>query len=308
MSATSANIIPLPVASAEPAAAPAPATAAAEPVAADSAPAYQPVPRWRQHLAAFARTGIPPLLTIALLLLVWQLLCARPGASLPAPSKVLEDTWQLISDPFFDNGGTDKGLFWHMRASLKRVAYGYAIAAVVGVALGALIGCSVWAMRGLDPLFQVLRTIPPLAWLPLSLAAFRDGEPSAIFVIFITAVWPIIINTSIGIRNIPSDYRNVARVVQLNGVEYFLKIMLPAAAPYIFSGLRIGVGLSWLAIVAAEMLIGGVGVGFFIWDAWNSSRISDIVLALFYVGLVGFALDRIVSWIGRWVARGTSVS
>ena len=112
MSATSANIIPLPVASAEPAAAPAPATAAAEPVAADSAPAYQPVPRWRQHLAAFARTVIPPLLTIALLLLVWQLLCARPGASLPAPSKVLEDTWQLISDPFFDNGGTDKGLFW----------------------------------------------------------------------------------------------------------------------------------------------------------------------------------------------------
>lgn len=306
MSATSANIIPLPVASAEPAAAPAPATAAAEPVAADSAPAYQPVPRWRQHLAAFARTVIPPLLTIALLLLVWQLLCARPGASLPAPSKVLEDTWQLISDPFFDNGGTDKGLFWHMLASLKRVAYGYAIAAVVGVALGALIGCSVWAMRGLDPLFQVLRTIPPLAWLPLSLAAFRDGEPSAIFVIFITSIWPIIINTAVGIRNIPQDYQNVARVLRMNAWEYSTIIMLPAAAPYIFTGLRIGIGLSWLAIVAAEMLIGGTGIGFFIWDAWNSSLISDIILALVYVGLTGFFLDRLIAFAGRLATRGTA--
>ena len=150
--------------------------------------------------------------------------------------------------------------------------------------------------------------MPPLAWLPLSLAAFRDGEPSAIFVIFITAIWPIIINTAVGIRNIPSDYRNVARVLQLNGLEYFTKIMLPAAAPYIFTGLRIGIGLSWLAIVAAEMLIGGVGIGFFIWDAWNSSLISDIILALIYVGIVGFVLDRIVAFIGNRVTRGTAAS
>jgi nitrate/nitrite transport system permease protein len=152
----------------------------------------------------------------------------------------------------------------------------------------------------------VLRTVPPLAWLPISLAGFRDGHPSAIFVIFITAVWPIIINTSVGIRNIPQDYRNVSRVIRLNGIEYFWKIMLPAAAPYIFSGLRIGVGLSWLAIVAAEMLIGGVGIGFFIWDAWNSSRISDIILALLYVGFVGYLLDRLVAWVGRLVTRGTA--
>ena len=137
---------------------------------------------------------------------------------------------------------------------------------------------------------------------------FQDGQPSAIFVIFITSIWPIIINTSIGIRNIPEDYRNVARVIRLNGIEYFIKIMLPAAAPFIFSGLRIGVGLSWLAIIAAEMLIGGVGIGFFIWDAWNSSRISDIILALIYVGLIGFILDRVVAWIGRIVTRGTSAS
>jgi nitrate/nitrite transport system permease protein len=195
---------------------------------------------------------------------------------------------------------------WQILASLERVAIGYSLAVVVGVALGVLVGQSTWALRGLDPLFQVLRTVPPLAWLPLSLAGFQDGNPSAIFVIFITAIWPIIINTSVGIRNIPEDYRNVSRVIQHNGIEYFWKIMLPAAAPYIFSGLRIGVGLSWLAIVAAEMLIGGVGIGFFIWDAWNSSLISDIVLALVYVGIVGFILDRCVAWVGNKITRGTS--
>ena len=195
---------------------------------------------------------------------------------------------------------------WQLLASLERVAYGYALAVVVGVALGVLVGQSTWAMRGLDPLFQILRTVPPLAWLPLSLAGFKDSHPSALFVIFITAIWPIIINTSVGIRNIPEDYRNVAKVLRLNGLEYFHKIMLPAAAPYIFSGLRIGVGLSWLAIIAAEMLIGGVGIGFFIWDAWNASRISDIILALVYVGVVGFILDRLVLFVGNRITRGTS--
>jgi nitrate/nitrite transport system permease protein len=251
---------------------------------------------------------IPPVVVIALVIGLWELLCSKPGASLPPPSKVLSDTWELVVDPFFDRGGLDKGLFWHMSASLQRVALGYALAAVVGVALGTLVGQSTWAMRGLDPIFQVLRTVPPLAWLPLALAAFRNGQPSAIFVIFITAIWPIIINTAVGIRNIPLDYRNVSQVLRLNQLEYFFKIMVPAAAPYIFTGLRIGIGLSWLAIVAAEMLIGGVGIGFFIWDAWNSSRISEIILALIYVGLVGFILDRIVATAATIVTRGTAAN
>jgi nitrate/nitrite transport system permease protein len=251
---------------------------------------------------------LPPLVILGVLLLIWQLLGSRPGAALPAPTKVVQDTWELIVRPFYDNGGNDVGIAWQLLASLKRVAYGYSLAVIVGVSLGVLVGQSTWALRGLDPLFQVLRTVPPLAWLPISLAGFRDGHPSAIFVIFITSIWPIIINTSIGIRNIPEDYRNVAKVIRLNGLEYFAKIMLPAAAPFIFSGLRIGVGLSWLAIIAAEMLIGGVGIGFFIWDAWNSSRISDIILALVYVGLVGFALDRVVAFIGNKVTRGTAAS
>src|SRR3954467_8075414 len=251
---------------------------------------------------------VPPLIVLALLMLFWELVCRRAGSALPPPSKVFKDTKELIFDPFFDHGGIDKGLFWHLSASLQRVALGYALACIAGVALGTLVGQSLWAMRGLDPIFQVLRPVPPLAWLPLSLAAFRDGQPSAIFVIFITSIWPIIINTAVGIRNIPQDYRNVAAVVQLNPLEFFWKVMIPAAAPYIFTGLRIGIGLSWLAIVAAEMLIGGVGIGFFIWDAWNSSHISEIILALFYVGIIGFVLDRLIAGAGKIVTRGTALN
>jgi nitrate/nitrite transport system permease protein len=260
------------------------------------------------RLGNLAASVVPPVVVIALLLVIWELLCRRAGSTLPPPSRVINDTWELIVDPFFDHGGLDKGLFWHLSASLQRVALGYALASLVGVALGTLVGQSTWAMRGLDPIFQVLRTVPPLAWLPLSLAAFRNGQPSAIFVIFITAIWPIIINTAVGIRNIPQDYRNVAQVLRLNHFEFFWKIMVPSAAPYIFTGLRIGIGLSWLAIVAAEMLIGGVGIGFFIWDAWNSSHISEIILALLYVGLTGFVLDRIVAGIATVVTRGTAAN
>ena len=260
------------------------------------------------HVKAVLARVVPPIVVLAAFLLFWQVACSRPTSGLPPPSRVVTDAWDVIAHPFYDNGGTDKGLFWQILASLQRVALGFALAAVMGILTGTLIGQSDWAMRGLDPIFQVLRTIPPLAWLPLSLAAFRDGQPSAIFVIFITSIWPIIINTAVGIRNIPQDYRNVAAVVRLNPVEFFFKIMLPAAAPYIFTGLRIGVGLSWLAIVAAEMLIGGVGIGFFIWDAWNSSHISEIIVALVYVGVVGFVLDRLVAAVGGLVTRGTSAA
>ncbi|HET7256805.1 MAG TPA: nitrate ABC transporter permease [Xanthobacteraceae bacterium] len=259
-------------------------------------------------LGAVATRTIPPLVMLGLILAVWQILCMKPGATLPAPSKIWSDAYDLIVDPFFVAGPQDIGLGWRVLISLQRVAVGYGLAGVIGILLGTLIGQSVWAMRGLDPIFQVLRTISPLAWLPISLAAFRDSQPSAIFVIFITAVWPIIINTAVGIRNIPQDYRNVAAVLRLNHLEFFYKIMIPSAAPYIFTGLRIGIGLSWLAIVAAEMLTGGVGIGFFIWDAWNSSRLSDIVVALVYIGLVGFVLDRIVAGVATVVTRGTAAS
>jgi nitrate/nitrite transport system permease protein len=259
-------------------------------------------------LGAAAARVLPPLITLALILTVWQILCMKPGATLPSPTKIWSEAYDLIVDPFFVAGPQDIGLGWRVLTSLQRVSIGYGLAGLVGILLGTIIGQSVWAMRGLDPIFQVLRTISPLAWLPISLAAFRDSQPSAIFVIFITSVWPIIINTAVGIRNIPQDYRNVAAVLRLNHLEFFWKIMIPSAAPYIFTGLRIGIGLSWLAIVAAEMLTGGVGIGFFIWDAWNSSRLSDIVVALVYIGGIGFVLDRLVAAVATFVTHGTAAN
>ena len=243
-------------------------------------------------------------IAIVIFLTIWQLLCMSPTASLPGPIKVIEDTWELIIDPFFDNGGTDVGLFWQILASLKRVAIGFTLSAIVGIIAGMILGSSRFIYDAVDPIFQVLRTVPPLAWLPISLAAFQDSQPSAIFVIFITAIWPIIINTAVGVQQVPQDYKNVALVLQLSKWKYFTEILFPATIPYVFTGLRIGIGLSWLAIVAAEMLIGGVGIGFFIWDAWNSSYISEIILALVYVGIVGLLLDRSVELIGAFLLKG----
>jgi nitrate/nitrite transport system permease protein len=257
---------------------------------------------------SLANNFIPPLVCAAIILLIWQIAFGRPGATLPSPLVVWKEASDLIIDPFFRNGPQDIGLGWRTLTSLQRVGIGFSLASAVGILVGAIVGQSVWAMRGLDPIFQILRTVPPLAWLPISLAAFRDSQPSAIFVIFITSIWPILINTAVGVRNIPQDFRNVSKVLRLNHFEFFWKIMLPSAAPYIFTGLRIGIGLAWLAIVAAEMLTGGVGIGFFIWDAWNSSRLPDIVVALFYIGAVGFVLDRIVGFIGDLVARGASAT
>jgi nitrate/nitrite transport system permease protein len=260
---------------------------------------------WLNNVLA---TVLPPLIVTLALVLIWEMAASGPKSGLPAPSKIWTEAKDLIVDPFFVNGPQDIGLGLRVATSLQRVLIGFALAAVVGIALGTLVGQSVWATRGLDPIFQVLRTVPPLAWLPIALAAFRDSAPSAIFVIFITAIWPIIINTAVGIRNIPQDYRNVAAVLQLNPAEFFWRVMIPSAAPYMFTGLRIGIGLSWLAIVAAEMLTGGVGIGFFIWDAWNSSRLSDIVVALIYIGVVGFILDRLVAWVGHYAARGAAAA
>ena len=251
---------------------------------------------------------IPPVIVIALALVVWEMLCRKAGATLPPPSRVLADTWELIVDPFFDRGGIDKGLFWHLSASLQRVALGYALAAAPASRSARWSANRPGRCAGS---IRSSRCCAPCRRSPGCRSRSRrsaTASPSAIFVIFITAIWPVIINTAVGIRNIPQDYRNVAAVLRLNHLEFFCKIMVPSAAPYIFTGLRIGIGLSWLAIVAAEMLIGGVGIGFFIWDAWNSSHISDIILALVYVGIIGFVLDRIVAGIATIVTRGTAAN
>jgi len=243
---------------------------------------------------------ILPILGIAVFLGLWELVTTVFKLSLPGPFKAVKESWQYIAHPFFNNGPNDKGLGWQLFASLQRVAIGYSLAAAVGVLFGILIGRFAFLHRSVDPIFQLLRTVPPLAWLPISLAIFNKANPSAIFVIFITALWPILINTSVGVMRISDDFENVAKVYQIRGRRYFFKILLPASAPFIFTGLRISIGMAWLAIVAAEMLTGGVGIGFFIWDSWNSSRMSDIVISVVYVGLIGLALDRLVAFAGKY--------
>jgi len=265
------------------------------------------------RIRGLALAVLPTVLMIAVLLMVWEIACSGKEAALPTPSEVWTESYEVIMHPlkgvemdglgFKIQDGGDVGIAGHILTSLARVAFGFSLSAVVGVALGILIGQSKLAYRALDPLFQILRTVPPLAWLPISLAIFQQAQPSAIFLIFITAIWPVILNTAAGVQNIPMTYRNVAKVLSLNPVEYFLKIMLPATVPHMFTGLRIGIGMSWLAIVAAEMVQGGTGIGFFIWDSYNSSLLTDTIVALVWIGLIGFSLDRIVGWIGRRVAR-----
>lgn len=241
---------------------------------------------------------VPPIVAIAIFLVLWQLFTAIPGATLPGPIKVVQDTWILIGYPFYDRGGTDKGLFWQVWASLQRVAIGYTLAAIVGIALGILVGMNKTMSKALDPIFQFLRTVPPLAWVPIALAALQQNQPAALFVIFITAIWPILINTAVGVKQIPQDYNNVAKVLKLSQKKYFLKILFPAALPYIFTGLRIAIGLSWLAIIAAEIVMSGiVGIGFFIWNAYQNGQVSEIILALFYIGTVGLLLDKAMGWV-----------
>jgi bicarbonate transport system permease protein len=250
---------------------------------------------------------IPAIGGIVAFLVVWQLLTAIGLIKLPGPIEVVtnERTRTYLFYPFFDRGGIDKGLFWQTLESLKRVLIGYSLAAVVGIGLGILIGVSPIINKALDPIFQFLRTVPPLAWVPLSLAALQQNQPAALFVIFITAVWPILINTAVGVQQIPQDYINVKQVLQLSNQKFFFKILIPSALPYIFTGLRIAIGLAWLAIIAAEIVMSGiVGIGFFIWDAYQNNYIPDIILALVYIGGVGLILDRIVGWIQTRIVPG----
>jgi len=241
-----------------------------------------------------------PIMGLLGFLALWQILSSTGLIKLPGPINIISEksTRTLLLYPFFDRGGTDKGLFWQTLASFERVAKGYSLAAVVGIGVGILVGTTPVIDKALDPLFQFLRTVPPLAWVPIALAALRQNEPAALFVIFITSVWPILLNTAVGVKQIPQDYRNVARVLQLSRQKYFFKILIPSALPYIFTGLRISIGLAWLAIIAAEIIMSGiVGIGFFIWNAYTDDRVGEVILALVYIGAVGLILDRVIGWI-----------
>lgn len=247
---------------------------------------------------------IPPLIGILSFLLIWQLISSSGLTRLPGPLSLFTDqrTRELLFYPFFDLGGLNKGLFWQTLSSLTRVAQGYSLAAIVGIGLGILVGTNQTINKALDPIFQFLRMIAPLAWVPITLIALPNVQMAAIFVIFITAVWPILINTTVGVQQIPQDYKNVARVLKISPRKYFFKILIPSALPYIFTGLRIAIGLAWLAIIAAEIVMSGVvGIGFFIWDAYQNNYVSEVILAVFYIGAVGLLLDRGIAYLQKLI-------
>ncbi|HLO48687.1 MAG TPA: nitrate ABC transporter permease [Kamptonema sp.] len=248
---------------------------------------------------------LPPIVGVLGFLFVWQFLSSSGIIKLPGPISLWTDerTRILLMYPFMNSKTYGVGLFWQTLASLERVAKGYTLAAVVGIGTGVLVGTNPFLNKALDPIFQFLRMVAPLAWVPIALAALQQNEPAALFVIFVTSVWPILINTAEGVRQIPDDYNNVAKVLQLSRKEYYLNILFPSALPYIFTGLRIAIGLAWLAIIAAEIVMSGItGIGFFIWNAYQQNYISEILLAVVYIGAVGLMLDRLMAWLQQKIA------
>jgi len=227
---------------------------------------------------------------------------ATSGASaMPGPGDVAAKIWEHLSNPFYDNGPNDKGLGIQLAYSIARVLTGYLLALVVAVPFGFLIGMSPLMSRALDPYIQILKPISPLAWMPLALYTIKDSNLSAIFVIFICSIWPMLINTVFGVASVRREWLNVARTLEVPGWKRALTVILPAAAPTILTGMRISIGIAWLVIVAAEMLVGGTGIGYFVWNEWNNLSITNVIVAIFFIGLVGMVLDQILARLTRLV-------
>jgi len=256
--------------------------------------AIQPHP-WAEKLDA----AILPLMAFLIVIGLWALISHTVAAFLPDPIQTFVKSWNLIRHPFFDNGPNDKGLGWQLLYSLGRVAVGFGLASAVGIPVGFLIGASAKFRMALDPLIQILRPVSPLAWLPIGLATFQAANPAATFVIFITSLWPILLNTAFGVAHINPDYLAIARILRLSRWQTLRRILFPATLPYIFIGLKIGLGVAWLVIVAVEMLTGGVGIGFFVWDEWNNLSLEHIILAIVVIGGIGLILDRLISAVSR---------
>ncbi len=234
---------------------------------------------------------VPPLLGMALLVGVWALVSASTGTSIPGPIETWAQAVELFSNPFYRNGPNDQGVGWNVLASLERVAVGFGLAAAVGIPAGFAIGRFTFLSRMFNPLISLLRPVSPLAWLPIGLLVFKGADPAAIWTIFICSIWPMIINTAVGVQRVPQDYMNVARVLNLSEWKILTKILFPSVLPYMLTGVRLAVGTAWLVIVAAEMLTGGVGIGFWVWDEWNNLNVKNIIIAIFVIGIVGLILE-----------------
>lgn len=234
---------------------------------------------------------IPPVLGLALLLGIWALVTISSGSSIPSPADTFRQAVDVFSDPFYRKGPNDQGVGWNVLMSLERVALGFGLAAAVGIPAGFLIGRFEFLSRMFNPLISLLRPVSPLAWLPIGLLVFKGANPAAIWTIFICSIWPMVINTAVGVQRVPQDYMNVARVLKLSEWKILTKILFPATLPYMLTGVRLAVGTAWLVIVAAEMLTGGVGIGFWVWDEWNNLNVKNIIIAIFVIGIVGLVLE-----------------
>ncbi|MDP2795300.1 MAG: nitrate ABC transporter permease [Sulfurisoma sp.] len=251
-----------------------------------------------EALRDFLRAAIPPLFGFGLLLGIWALV-AMKNASIPGPMQTWDAAAKLFADPFYRNGPNDQGIGWNVLASLQRVAIGFGVAAAIGIPMGFLLGRFTFMNRMLDPIISLLRPVSPLAWLPIGLLVFQKADPAATWTIFICSIWPMILNTAEGVRRVPQDYLNVARVLGLPETKIITRILFPAVLPYMLTGIRLSIGTAWLVIVAAEMLTGGVGIGFWVWDEWNNLKVEHIVIAIFVIGIVGLALEQMLLLLAR---------
>ncbi len=249
---------------------------------------------WRPVVMAI----VPPLAGLAFLILIWEIVAAK-NANFPSPMVTLIEAIKVFSDPFYQKGPNDQGIGWNIYASLKRIAVGFGLAAAVGIPLGFMIGRFKFMSGMFNPIISLLKPVSPLAWLPIGLLVFKAANPAAIWAIFICSIWPMIINTAVGVQRVPQDYMNVARVLNLSEWKIITKILFPSVLPYMLTGVRLAIGTAWLVIVAAEMLTGGVGIGFWVWDEWNNLNVPHIIIAIVVIGVVGLLLEQALVAIAR---------
>jgi nitrate/nitrite transport system permease protein len=261
-------------------------------------PAKVKPPRIPYDWNGLALKVLPPLFGIAILIGIWALLTMK-STTFPTPWATFKEAVVVFSDPFYSKGPNDQGIGWNILFSLERVAVGFGLAAVVGIPAGFMIGRFKVLNSMVSPLISLLRPVSPLAWLPIGLLVFKAANPAAIWTIFICSIWPMIINTAVGVQRVPADYLNVARVLNLSEWKVMTRILFPAVLPYMLTGVRLSVGTAWLVIVAAEMLTGGVGIGFWVWDEWNNLNVKHILIAIFVIGVVGLLLEWLLVSIAK---------
>ncbi len=252
----------------------------------------------RSRLRPVLLALLPPLLGVAFILLLWEIISIK-SSGIPSPLVTAKEAVVIFSDPFYRKGPNDQGIGWNILASLQRVAIGFGMAAAVGIPMGFLIGRFRFLAAMFNPIISILKPVSPLAWLPIGLLVFKAANPASIWAIFICSIWPMIINTAVGVQRVPQDYMNVARVLNLSEWKILTKILFPAVLPYMLTGVRLSIGTAWLVIVAAEMLTGGVGIGFWVWDEWNNLNVPHIIIAIFAIGMVGLLLEQALVMLAR---------